>query len=154
MLTVFKNIMNLKLIALSGFAGLVIASAAPIAQAADVAAADPSVVAHCPMQFPSQGLCATLFFDVPPVVGQEAKFHVLFRSVASGLPAEPVGDVSLRLWMPDMGHGSAPVTIVHGAGVGTFDISKAYFVMDGNWEIHVELKNGATVESAFVVELL
>ena len=62
------------------------------------------------------------------------------NNIASDLPP----DFSLFLWMPSMGHGSSPVTIKKIA-TGVYDISDVYFIMDGDWQIRVQLKNGATV---------
>jgi len=47
-------------------------------------------------------------------------------------------DLHVYLWMPDMGHGSAPVKIKKIA-LGEYEISDAYFVMGGTWEIYFQL---------------
>ncbi|MBI3554828.1 MAG: FixH family protein, partial [Deltaproteobacteria bacterium] len=59
--------------------------------------------------------------------------------------------VGVKLWMPAMGHGSSPVNVAHavdqgGANVpGVFKATNVYFVMPGDWDVHVQLKNGSKV---------
>lgn len=54
------------------------------------------------------------------------------------------------LWMPDMGHGSAPVKI-RKIATGEYEVSNAYFIMGGAWEIHFELlKNEVAVDKVIL----
>ena len=104
----------------------------------------------CAFQFSSQNLCATLVWPPSASVGAEVKLQLQFRDLSSGTAKDPVGDVGLFLWMPMMGHGSRPVTIAHVSGSGLYHVSKAYFVMAGDWELHLTLKSGATSEESIV----
>jgi len=104
----------------------------------------------CAFQFSSQNLCATLAWPPSASVGAEVKFQLQFHDQASGAARDPAGDVGLFLWMPMMGHGSRPVTIGHASGSGLYDVSEAYFVMAGDWDLHLTLKNGATSEESIV----
>ena len=106
--------------------------------------------APCAFEFPNQNLCAALAWPTSASVGAEVKFQVQFRDLTSGAFRDPEGDVSLYLWMPMMGHGSRPVTIGHISGTGLYEISKAYFVMMGDWDLHLTIKNGATSEESIV----
>ncbi len=47
-------------------------------------------------------------------------------------------DLNVYLWMPDMGHGSAKVRIKK-INDGEYEISNAWFVMPGRWEIYFQL---------------
>jgi hypothetical protein len=47
-------------------------------------------------------------------------------------------DLHVYLWMPDMGHGSAPVKLTKIAQ-GEYEVANAYFIMGGLWEIHFQL---------------
>jgi len=60
--------------------------------------------------------------------------------IASDLPVIP----TVFLWMPSMGHGSSPVTIKK-LGVGVYDISDVYFIMDGDWHIKIQLRMGSQI---------
>jgi hypothetical protein len=62
------------------------------------------------------------------------------NNIASDLPS----GFSVILWMPSMGHGSSPVTISR-LGAGIYDISRVYFIMDGEWQVRVQLKDGASL---------
>lgn len=65
---------------------------------------------------------------------------VTHQIIDMGLPFE------VSLWMPSMGHGSAPTQIQRAidnqgqAIVGTYQIRNMYFVMPGDWDVRVTLK--------------
>lgn len=48
------------------------------------------------------------------------------------------------LWMPSMGHGSAPVKLKR-LDNGEYEVSEIQFIMGGKWEIRFQLKDGAQV---------
>ena len=60
------------------------------------------------------------------------------------------GHFKVALWMPDMGHGSAPTQIARVLGSdgaplpGVFDVTNLYFTMGGHWDVSVTvlLPNG------------
>lgn len=54
------------------------------------------------------------------------------------------GDVAVELFMPDMGHGSSPVTVQR-QDVGTFLATRVYFTMGGDWIVKVEVKEGNVI---------
>lgn len=55
-------------------------------------------------------------------------------------------DFSVYIWMPGMGHGSAPVKVTKLAQ-GMYEISNIFFIMGGLWDIHFEFKkDGKLVE--------
>lgn len=54
------------------------------------------------------------------------------------------GQFKIFLWMPDMGHGSSPITI-NKIGTGLYDLGQIYFIMDGLWQLRIQLLNGSTV---------
>lgn len=59
-------------------------------------------------------------------------------------------DLHVYLWMPHMGHGSSPVKINKIAD-GEYEISDAYFIMGGKWEIFVQLlKNKDVVDEVIL----
>jgi hypothetical protein len=102
----------------------------------------------CPLSFPRSGLCASLNWTRQPSEEQTGSFALAFwragRPEQGGPYVDPSSDVAVKLWMPAMGHGSSPVKIAHSAA-GRFDVTDVYFVMPGDWEIHVLLKNGSNV---------
>ena len=56
------------------------------------------------------------------------------------------------LWMPTMGHGSAPVKITKIAA-GEYEVSSVHFIMGGKWEIKFQLKSGNQVFDEVVVPI-
>lgn len=50
-----------------------------------------------------------------------------------------VTDLTVALWMPDMGHGSSPVTLTQ-FGVNKYKVTQAFFIMPGHWEVRVNFK--------------
>ncbi|MNJ94871.1 hypothetical protein D3C87_125740 [compost metagenome] len=90
-----------------------------------------------------------LYFDLKWVQGPQtpdvSEFILHFWqkdiSSSSGPFVDPVGDLSVVLWMPSMGHGSAPVKIEK-LEPGVYRVHSVYFIMPGDWEIQVYLKNG------------
>lgn len=56
------------------------------------------------------------------------------------------------LWMPAMGHGSAPVKIKK-IGDGEYEVSEVQFIMGGKWEIKFQLKDNAQVFDETVISL-
>ncbi len=61
--------------------------------------------------------------------------------------------LSVNLWMRNcgtaMGHASSPVKI-NKLSAGVYEVSKAYFVMKGAWEITILLKNKDHSEAAIL----
>lgn len=53
-------------------------------------------------------------------------------------------NLHIFLWMPTMGHGSAPVKITKIAD-GEYDVSNVQFIMGGKWDIRFQLKDGSQV---------
>jgi hypothetical protein len=54
------------------------------------------------------------------------------------------------LWMPAMGHGSAPVKLKK-IGNGEYEVSEVQFIMGGKWDIKFQLKDGSQVFDEAVV---
>jgi hypothetical protein len=110
------------------------------------------VAGDCPLEFPKSGLCASLTWDTALSSEDENTGTLRFWDKATSSAAGPYrdasGDVGVMLWMPAMGHGSSPVTVTAQGG-GTYAVTKAYFVMPGDWDVRVQLKqNHQLIEQA------
>jgi len=111
--------------------------------------------ADCALSFSKSELCASLSWDSPPVEGQDSPFTLRFWNSKTSSKNGPYVDPSLtvftKLWMPAMGHGSSPITTVHtkdpagGDVTGIYHSTDVFFIMGGDWEVHVQLKQGQTV---------
>jgi hypothetical protein len=70
--------------------------------------------------------------------------HFLLICKKNNLASDIPTDFKIFLWMPSMGHGSSPVTI-NKIATGIYDVTDVYFIMDGDWQIKVQLKNGTSI---------
>lgn len=102
---------------------------------------------ECPLFYPRADLCASITWDVAPTNEIDGELTLRFWSASEGTPSGPYVQPSqtpfVKLWMPDMGHGSSPVKLaLEGDAYKAVDV---HFVMGGNWEVWVQLKNASTV---------
>jgi hypothetical protein len=108
----------------------------------------------CDLYFKSQNLCATLGWVKEPTRDEEGSFKLFFFNHDQGLAQRPIGvdpdgTVFVKLWMPEMGHGSQKVVTSHSKNdqgdevEGEYDSTEVYFVMSGKWEVIVQLKDAA-----------
>jgi hypothetical protein len=102
----------------------------------------------CDFYFKTQDLCAALIWNHESNRDSEGDFTLQFwnRTQGENGPAsfvDPVAAVvAVKLWMPEMGHGSQKVKVEH-LGMGVFKASEVMFVMPGTWEINLQLKDSA-----------
>lgn len=100
----------------------------------------------------SVNLKLNLHWITPINSTQEAKAILLVTKdkLATDLPQE----FSLFLWMPSMGHGSSPISVTKLA-TGVYQLSEVYFIMEGIWQLKIQLKkaNSITDEVQFEYSL-
>lgn len=79
-----------------------------------------------------------------PRVGEESVMHVEWKDGATHTPID-VPAFSVSLFMPSMGHGSAPTQVQRVLGsdgkplAGVYDVRNVYFLMGGDWDVNVVL---------------
>lgn len=110
---------------------------------------------RCPLNFPQHGICAELTWDQTPNEQNPSTFTLRFwasgEATSNGPYSAPNDKVFVKLWMPSMGHGSAPVTLAQEMDAGNqvipgiYSGSNVYFIMTGAWQVKVQLKQGSTV---------
>lgn len=114
----------------------------------DTASVSNESTATCDLYFQTQDLCAKMIWSKEPTRSDEGAFKLYFfarSEVGSQAPtlSEPsAASVFVKLWMTTMGHGSQKVITSHTAN-GTYDANEVFFVMGGNWDIIVQLKDAA-----------
>lgn len=113
----------------------------------------------CRFEFSSGNICADfVWVKQPNGSGVEGSAKIYFWLKSNpGVYVSPLFlDVSVKLWMPDMGHGSQKVKVAQTLNAngqkisGIYDATEVMFVMGGDWDIHLELKEqgtGKVVES-------
>lgn len=103
---------------------------------------------HAPMAhltFANGALHAHATWESAPEVASESILKIEWKNGADHSPVEPPGTFNVVLWMPSMGHGSAPTRIeplldAQGTAiVGSYEVSNVYFVMGGDWDVNVTL---------------
>lgn len=113
-----------------------------------------SVSAHCPIEFKSENLCASLEWKNPPKINVNNSFKLMFweNGDQNHVPTEPKADLNLKTWMVmanGHSHGGAAMTWSE-IEEGVYEVNDAKFFMHGmkgHWEIKVQLlDNGDLVE--------
>jgi hypothetical protein len=99
----------------------------------------------CEKSLVQSSLCVDLTWKQLQTDDQRGMFELKFYHLENpNLLVEPPQTLGVTLWMPSMGHGSAPVTIEK-LSDGHYLVSDVYFVMSGDWDIRVQQKQGKTV---------
>ena len=102
--------------------------------------------AHTHLKFNNGGIHAHVSWQRGPHTPDESSFRVDWKQGSDHSPLNPTEGFEVSVFMPSMGHGSAPVRIeaaTDSAGrsiLGSFIVSKIYLMMDGQWDISVTLK--------------
>tara|TARA_B110001454_G_scaffold219191_1_gene251104 strand:- start:22187 stop:22642 length:456 start_codon:yes stop_codon:yes gene_type:complete len=119
-----------------------------------------SLKAH--LEFKNKTVHVHTEFTAQPAVGTESFLKLNTRSGEDHSAVELADEtVEVVLWMPDMGHGSAPTSIsrvvdANGDVVkGRYAVRNIYFVMGGTWEVQISLtdKHGVKETRSFNVVL-
>lgn len=89
-------------------------------------------------------VCASFTTETPFSTTSEGRFELFLEDAG----AQTVTLVKADLWMQmgRHGHGSAPLIIVQ-RGPGHFDVTRAFFVMKGAWQIRVTYEHQGTTET-------
>ncbi|OYZ18058.1 MAG: hypothetical protein B7Y39_14245 [Bdellovibrio sp. 28-41-41] len=100
-------------------------------------------------------------FPAAPVVGKEALIVLETKNAKTHQTIELTDNIEVVLWMPSMGHGSAPTQLERAIDAngnllaGVFNVRNVYFVMGGDWDVRVTLTDaqGAQETKSFKVSL-
>ncbi len=92
-------------------------------------------------------VCASYQTEAPFTTTQEGRFRLMLQSTDQ----REVTFVKADLWMQmgTHGHGSSPLKITPTAP-GEFDVTKAYFVMKGTWQIRVTYEQDSRRETLII----
>lgn len=106
----------------------------------------------CTNQFLNES-CFTIDWLTGPRVPNESSFDLKFFK--KDQPNEPVQfeyELFIYLWMPSMGHGSSPVNI-ESLEPGHFKVTNVYFIMGGEWQMIIQLKDPSKIIHESIVTL-
>ncbi|WP_374073462.1 serine protease spb1 [Bdellovibrio bacteriovorus] len=99
----------------------------------------------CTGEFKALGICARLQWTKTPNSTEAQEFLLELQGDTSLFD-----DISIILWMPSMGHGSAPVKIEK-LSATQYRITNVYFIMPGDWDVRMSLKkSGQTLDQLFI----
>ncbi len=102
----------------------------------------------CALKLANSQLCSSIQWTSGPQTPAESEFILKFWNETSasenGPYVDPSSTLSVILWMPSMGHGSSPVKIDK-IETGVYRVHRVFFIMPGDWEVRVFLKNGPTI---------
>jgi hypothetical protein len=92
-------------------------------------------------------VCATYQSEAPFSTTQESRFKLFLDSSDQ----KEVKFIKADLWMQmgNHGHGSSPLKITPVVR-GEFDVTKAYFVMKGKWQIRVTYEQDSKQETLII----
>ena len=102
----------------------------------------------CALHWEQVKVCLDVIWSQPPKTNASNEFILtLFQESSQGFKQAyaPEGtNIDVFLWMHSMNHGSRPVEIVP-ISPGVFQIRQIFFIMPGDWDIHVRLRSDKTV---------
>jgi len=111
--------------------------------------------------FKNGTLAIEVEFPTAPVVGQESLLVLTAVDTKTFQAVEIADSVEVVLWMPSMGHGSAPTQVERSVDAqgkvvtGVFNVKNVHFIMGGDWEVRVTLTDasGAKETASFAIML-
>lgn len=112
------------------------------------------ILADCSLKFAKSGLCFSWKWNKKPVNDEPASLILkTYRpNVHDGTVIPVDTQPAVVLWMPAMGHGSAP-TKINRLDVGTYQVDNVIFLMPGKWQLKFQLKEGAAVQDETIVDV-
>jgi hypothetical protein len=97
---------------------------------------------RCEFEFLSSAICLSYSWQALPQEGQPGELLVRLYQLdkTDGFPLLIENDINLRiqLFMPDMGHGSAPTKTIKLSN-GTYQVSRLFFTMPGYWTVNFQI---------------
>ena len=109
--------------------------------------------------FQQGAIHAHLFWEQGPNNGTESVMRIEFMNGHTHSPTEIPSTFDLDIWMPDMGHGSAPTQtqrVLNERGEplpGVYRVNNIYFVMGGAWDVRLKLKEADGKEEMQILKV-
>lgn len=117
---------------------LLVACARPNYQNVTSSLTDPNKTStECSLRLQKLNQCVTLTWIKASTDSEMGIFTLDFST-------EQLSEVAVILWMPSMGHGSRPTTVMR-LSETQFEVSNVAFIMPGEWEIRIRIKENNQV---------
>lgn len=119
----------------------------------------PSLAGH--LVFKNKTVHIHVSFSEKPAVGKPAALKLETKTAGTHEALVLTDKIEVILWMPSMGHGSAPTQVQRATDSlgqilnGVYDVKNVFFIMDGDWEVRVVLTDseGRQEMKSFMVKL-
>lgn len=95
----------------------------------------------CSLYLATEKICTDIEWKQFQEGKQKGSFFICSYDQASGVPVNMSHQPFVELWMPSMNHGSSPTKIDNPLSVGVYPVTNVYFIMSGDWEIRIQIKN-------------
>lgn len=98
------------------------------------------------IEFFKSDLSAYVVWQESPVENKKLEMSLRFYNLKNDQPvvASINHELKVFLWMPDMNHGSAPVSLEK-ISDHEYKIKNIYFIMPGFWQIHFQILNNESL---------
>lgn len=107
----------------------------------------------CKLFFTIARICVDMLWEKKPTETETGTFFLKFYvQEAPTQFIDPRFDPAVILWMTSMGHGSSPVK-VEKISAGEYKATKVFFIMPGEWEIRLQLKDGKDVVDQIIKKI-
>ncbi len=95
------------------------------------------------LRFETEGLSISKEWMKGPLLYDSSNITITFKDTADNFK-DPVGTFKAYIWMPDMGHGSYPISITK-ISIGVYQLDDIYFTMGGLWDFHLQLEENGNM---------
>jgi hypothetical protein len=107
----------------------------------------------CKLFFTTERICVDLNWEKMPTETDTGSFFLKFYVQETPTKfIDPRHNPAVVLWMTSMGHGSSPVT-VEKISTGEYKATKVFFIMPGEWDIRLQLKDGKDVVDQIIKKI-
>lgn len=93
--------------------------------------------------------CAQILLERQLTAKSFSSFRFYFTNLDRFYIAKPFHKVELVLWMPSMGHGSAPAKVAD-LGSGQYMATNVFFIMSGEWELWFKIVREENQEAVVI----
>jgi hypothetical protein len=108
------------------------------------------VLDQCQFKTQDSQFCLEVSWSVTPQVNVDSSF--IFRLTTLDKIGVALQNVEVDLWMPDMGHGSSPVSI-RKIEDDKYQVQDVYFIMPGLWHVRIKMQDVSGRSYSAVLEL-
>ncbi|AYF45589.1 YtkA-like protein [Halobacteriovorax sp. BALOs_7] len=95
------------------------------------------------LRFETESLTISREWKKGPLLYDSSKITISLTDSAGNF-TDPIGNFKAYLWMPNMGHGSYPISI-NKLATGIYELTDVYFTMGGLWDFHLQLEENGNI---------